>query len=57
MIISLWVLIEWFRSELTTIPGPLVAGPDVKTIIRAPVVTEHPWSSPNAVEIAVPVDL
>ena len=45
------------KSESTTIPGPKVAGPDVKTMIREPVFTKHPSKSPSAAKIAVPVDL
>ena len=45
------------RSEFTIIPGPTVAGPDVKTMIREPLFTKHPSRSPMAADIAAPVDL
>jgi hypothetical protein len=48
---------ELLRSEFTTIPGPKVAGPDVKIMIRDPVFPEHPSRSPSATDIAAPVHL
>lgn len=45
------------RFESTIIPGPKVAGPEVKTMILEPVLTEHPSRSPTAADIATPVDL
>lgn len=47
----------WRRSESTTIPGPIVAGPEVKSMILAPVVTRQDSRSPRATEMAAPVHL
>jgi len=47
----------WQRSESTTIPGPIVAGPEVKSMILEPVVTRQDSRSPRATEMAVPVHL
>ena len=37
-------------------PGPIVAGPEVKTMIREAELTKHPSNSPTATDIATPVD-